>query len=160
MQGLPGQVVNILNYKLFWVLCGAFLTGSIYVIILLIKKIQFSKKHAFARELNRLTDKSKGAAGSELEVYINNLEARLETIITLNKEIRDKIFRMEGQMRVLMSRGEPENTSGSLEERIYRAFDYGKPITEIARETGKDKGEIELILNLRKLKNTSGGEVM
>lgn len=39
-----------------------------------------------------------------------------------------------------------------LYEQIYCEYDGGKSIAEIARQLGRDKGEIELILNLRKQK--------
>ena len=36
---------------------------------------------------------------------------------------------------------------------VYRAYDSGEGITQIARATGRSKGEIELILNLRRVIN-------
>jgi len=50
---------------------------------------------------------------------------------------------------------EKREASGSLSEielyrRVFQAYDAGKSVTEIARELGRGKGEIELILNLRR----------
>ncbi|HHY60855.1 MAG TPA: hypothetical protein GX504_09575, partial [Clostridia bacterium] len=50
---------------------------------------------------------------------------------------------------------EKREASGSLFEielyrRVFQAYDAGKSVTEIARELGRGKGEIELILNLRR----------
>ncbi|MEW6661744.1 MAG: DUF6115 domain-containing protein [Bacillota bacterium] len=40
--------------------------------------------------------------------------------------------------------------NSSLHQAIYRAFDEGKDVHEIAREFNRGKGEIELVLSLRK----------
>jgi len=45
-----------------------------------------------------------------------------------------------------------------LRERVYDGFTRGKTITDLARESGRGKGEIELIINLRRATGTDGPE--
>ncbi|MDI6906120.1 MAG: hypothetical protein QMC81_01355 [Thermoanaerobacterales bacterium] len=46
----------------------------------------------------------------------------------------------------------------NLRERVYHGFKQGKTITDLARESGRGKGEIELIINLRRATGTDGRE--
>lgn len=46
----------------------------------------------------------------------------------------------------------------NLRERIYNGFKQGKTITDLARESGRGKGEIELIINLRRATGTGGND--
>ncbi len=80
----------------------------------------------------------------ELEVRISNIESKVEAIyITINQLSR--------QIDALVSRGDANPGINPKYAEIYNAYDRGIEITEIARNTGRHKGEIELILNLRKL---------
>ena len=131
------------------------------LVFFLRKKNTKSNKKSFAREMAKLSGNvlvggaSVGSAsvGSDFEIYMKNLESRLEMIFSVNREIRDKILILEGQMGVLLTRKDSEEVPKSLEEQIYEAYDQGKKITDIARSFGRDKGEVELILNIRRLKN-------
>ena len=42
-------------------------------------------------------------------------------------------------------------------ETVYGKLDGGKPLTEIARETGLSKGAVNLLLGLRKTQGTGDG---
>ena len=152
MQDFPGWLTGLLENKLFWILCGVLLAVVITCLVFLFrKKSSAVKKHSFAREMAKLTGNM--PPGTDFEIYLKNIESRLETLISVNREMRDKISWLEGQIGVLLTRKETAEAPISLEDQIYEACDRGKPVMEIARSFGRDKGEIELILNIRKLKN-------
>ena len=158
MQYFPGWLTGFLD-KLFWISCGVF-----FVLVVtrrgsfLGKKSFAFKKHSFASEMAKLTCNM--PSGTDFEIYLKNIESRLETLISVNREMHDKMSWLEGQIGVLLARKETEEPPKSLEDQIYEAYERGKQITDIAKLFGRDKGEIELILNIRRLKNNREGSIM
>jgi len=92
-------------------------------------------------------DDSKRLEVAEQEVRLENLESRIELILSLILEMKSQLHQIN---TVFASR---EVKGINQYEEIYRAFDQGKDIGELVRQFGRDKGEIELILNLRKVSN-------
>gem|GEM_PF-1594618 len=108
-------------------------------------------KSKFGRELSGLVGKNALDPGSRL----SNLEARLETIISLNVHIKERLEGLENRLAAMQDRQElveMKNDILKIHEKIYRAFDRGKKIDDLAQEFGRTRGEIELILNLRRMK--------
>lgn len=87
---------------------------------------------------------------AEQEVRLENLESRIELMLSLMFEIKEQLYRINA---ILANREVEVKEGTSQYEEIYRAFDQGKDIGELVRQFGRDKGEIELILNLRKASN-------
>ncbi len=93
---------------------------------------------------------------SGTEKMLEDIETKLEVIAEILAELKEGLERIEkGQ-----GAGEKEKESfgevlahekkNALFEDIYAAYDEGKDVTELAREFGRGKGEIELILDLRR----------
>ena len=158
MQYFPNWLTGFLD-KLFWISCGVFFvlvvirSGSFFT-----KKGFALKKQSFASELAKLTCNM--PPGADFEIYLKNIESRLETLITANREMRDKLSWLEGKIGVSLARKEIEELPNSLEKQIYEAYNRGEQITEIAKSFGRNKGEIELILNIHRFKNNREGSVM
>jgi|GEM_PF-5076727 hypothetical protein len=104
----------------------------------------FKKLEKHETSFTHVLDDSKRLEVAEQEVRLENLESRIELIISLILEIKGQLHQIN---TVFASR---EVKGISQYEEIYQAFDQGKDIGELVRQFGRDKGEIELILNLRK----------
>ncbi|ACV61623.1 hypothetical protein Dtox_0709 [Desulfofarcimen acetoxidans DSM 771] len=152
MQDLPGWLTRLLVNNLFWISCGVLFSVVIACLVFFfIKKSSAFKKRHFARKMAELT--SNIQPNADFEMYLKNIESRLDTLVSVNREMRDKISWLEGQIRVLLTCKETAESPKSVEDLIYEACEGGKPVMEVARAFGRDKGEIELILNIRRLKN-------
>ncbi|MCL6639655.1 MAG: pyridoxal-phosphate dependent enzyme, partial [Firmicutes bacterium] len=83
--------------------------------------------------------------------------------IAISEAVGQRVAALEQQVRLLQ--GNNARSAGAavlpkqagaesisrIHEEIYRAYDCGMQINELARKFGRGKGEIELILNLRKM---------
>lgn len=99
----------------------------------------------------------RAAREPEPEIRLKNLENRIEELIRVNTEMKERLKWMEGQLSALMAQGGRPEKKVIPDEQVYRAFDRGKPVTELARQFGRHKGEIELMLNLRRMRREGEG---
>lgn len=97
---------------------------------------------------------------------VENLDRRASEIKALIAEADKRLARLEG-----LPKGEPPpappvpplpdaGTAPELKavfETVYGKADHGKPLTEIARETGLSKGAVALILGLRQTQRIPDG---
>jgi chromosome segregation ATPase len=91
------------------------------------------------------------------EIQLKNLENQIEKLIVMHKELNERLKWIESQLGALLAQGGRQSQKATLEEQVYRAFDRGQPVTELARQFGRNKGEIELMLNLRRMRKEGGG---
>lgn len=92
--------------------------------------------------------------------YLQSIEAKLELLAESVKDIKENLGQDLSEAgtqgadfaRIWQEAGAAPEVSPPLtiNEQIYQAYRQGKGITELAQEFGKGKGEIELILNLRR----------
>lgn len=88
----------------------------------------------------------------DLESRLMNLSNQLETITAICLELKERIQLLEERTAVILGRQTRVKGEVSACEMVYKAFERGKKVTELAREFGRTKGEIELMLNLRQVK--------
>lgn len=95
----------------------------------------------------------------EMQALENRMAQLTEEYRSLSRQVeakREAAAPAEKEKPVLLAeREEREAAVKQLPEielyrRVYQAYDAGKSVTEIAKELGRGKGEIELILNLRR----------
>ncbi len=92
-------------------------------------------------------------ANSELE---EQLAAVADTLNLLQKRLDrwdETVKKLAKQSELTFENTLSDVNQMTLFDDIYAAFDQGKSVTEIAREYNRGKGEIELILSLRKQNN-------
>ncbi|MBI2932455.1 MAG: hypothetical protein HYY16_12455 [Planctomycetes bacterium] len=82
--------------------------------------------------------------------------ARLDTKIRMLQQLLAEADARIRELRGLaaqppMNPPAPTKPSNPLHERVYALADAGKSIAEIGGETGLERGEVELILGLRKM---------
>ncbi|HZK18980.1 MAG TPA: hypothetical protein VFD15_06665, partial [Clostridia bacterium] len=97
------------------------------------RKLNAEEKPAgfFADELSNIQN----VEPNELEIRISNIESKVEAIyVTINQLSR--------QVDALATRGDSDTGINPKYIEIYNAYDRGTAITEIARSTGRNKGEI------------------
>lgn len=99
----------------------------------------------------------------DLQETSRELIARLDNKIRmanqLIKEIDDKKAQVEKLVKQLESMPKPRESRDSppppplnpLHEKIYKGIDGGASVEELCRDTGMERGEVELILGLRKI---------
>lgn len=88
-----------------------------------------------------------------LDIRFANLETRLGAIYSLMEELKEHVCWLEERIKMqsIEFNKDRERNMG-FHERIYKAHGQGREIAELAQEFGRGKGEIELILNLKKLR--------
>jgi len=128
----------ILFFVLLLGVCGGFL----WFLFRLKREQDFSSRFAKAVSAEEL----------DLEGRLVNIENRLESLTNVCLELKGHLQWIEQQVGVILSRQARARGQVSPYEALYRAFDTGKMITELAQEFGRSKGEIELILNLRRMR--------
>lgn len=97
----------------------------------------------------------RAARETEPEIRLKNLENQIENLIRVNTEMNERMKWIENQLSALIAqRGRPGRKAAS-EEQVCQAFDRGKPVADLARQFGRHKGEIELMLNLRRMRRES-----
>ena len=104
---------------------------------------------------------SDGHARAELERLLAEIQdlsrehiARLDTKIRLLNQLLLDCDRRQKEMEALLSRGPaapPARPSNPLHDQVYSLHDAGKDLLDICGATGLEKGEVELILGLRRM---------
>ncbi|GAW92941.1 DUF6115 domain-containing protein [Calderihabitans maritimus] len=84
----------------------------------------------------------------QLELLTGLVEENGRALSLLTKKI-DRMIQEVGKSKSFATVLEDAQTT-NLYEAVYKAYDEGKDVTEIARELQRGKGEIELILSLRR----------
>lgn len=95
----------------------------------------------FLKELNNLT-----------EFSISRIENKLNEMRELLNLVEEKTLKIEEKAEKQPENVEEEKRQEEKSPKIYELRDKGWSIYEIAKEVGISKGEVELILNLRKNK--------
>ncbi|MEW6447625.1 MAG: hypothetical protein AB1426_05995 [Bacillota bacterium] len=88
----------------------------------------------------------------DLEGRLINIENKIETLTNICLELKGRLHWLEQQVGVIVNRQVRAGSQISAYEAVYKAYDQGKRLTDLAREFGRGKGEIELILNLRRIR--------
>lgn len=88
----------------------------------------------------------------DLESRLINIENKIETLTDVCLELRGRLHWLEQQVGVIVNRQARAGGQLSAYEAVYKAYDQGKKVVDLAREFGRGKGEIELILNLRRIR--------
>jgi hypothetical protein len=95
------------------------------------------------------------ARETEPEIRLKNLENQIENLIRVNTEMNQRMKWIENQLSALIAQGGRPGRKAAPEEQVCQAFDRGKPVADLARQFGRHKGEIELMLNLRRMRRES-----
>lgn len=111
------------------------------------------RRRAFDEELEFQVAREPGS-----DVQLRNLENQVAQLIAINNELSERLKWIESQLTTLVARGDKRSRKVVFEEQVYRAFDRGQPVTELARQFGRNKGEIELMLNLRRMRREGDQE--
>lgn len=142
------------EYVIYWVIALGVILGSLGCLFWLKKYVKPVKNK---EDFNQYLEKNLKSI-SLLSQDSQDSEKMMSEIENINKQVdvfRNQIKNMESKINrldVIAAEKENKIIDKQLIQRgtIYEAFDSGMSITEIAREFNKDKGEIELVLNLRK----------
>ncbi|MEW6771530.1 MAG: hypothetical protein AB1330_09110 [Bacillota bacterium] len=108
--------------------------------------LRFKRQQDFASQVKGVTVEE-----LDLESRLINIENKIETLTAICLELKERLRLVEKQAETILSRQVRSNGQLTAYEAVYKAFDQGKRVTELAQEFGRGKGEIELILNLRRL---------
>lgn len=135
-----------MNY--FLIFCGLILI-ILTAPSLLVEWSGEAKKSAVEEENDNLS--------SILLEYLQSMEDRLEAMSDtlaemtqlMSKNLAVKAPQKQDFTEVLYQ-AKQDNKPLSINEQIYQGFLHGKSVTELAQEFGRGKGEIELILNLKR----------
>ncbi|MEW6181674.1 MAG: hypothetical protein AB1500_00645 [Bacillota bacterium] len=92
----------------------------------------------------------------DLEGRLVNIGSQLETLTAICMELKERLQGVERQAGEVLRRQSTVRGELSPYEMVYKAFERGKKVTELARDFGRSKGEIELMLNLREIKKKEG----
>lgn len=92
----------------------------------------------------------------DLEGRLANIGNQLETLTVICMELKERLQAVERQAGEVIRRQSVARGELSPYEVVYKAFERGKKVTDLARDFGRSKGEIELMLNLREIKKKEG----
>jgi len=89
--------------------------------------------------------------------YLQSIEDRLgvlsDTLAEMTRVVNGRLTSSPPQRQdftEVLDHAKQDSKPLSINEQIYQGFINGKTVTELAQEFGRGKGEIELILNLRR----------
>lgn len=89
--------------------------------------------------------------------YLQSIEDRLgvlaDTLAEITRVVDERLINKPVQRQdftKVLDHAKQNNKPLSVNEQIYQGFINGKSVTELAQEFGRGKGEIELILNLKR----------
>ena len=89
--------------------------------------------------------------------YLQSIEDRLgvlsDTLAEMTRVVNERLTSSPPQRQdftEVLDHAKQDNKPLTVNEQICQGFYNGKSITELAQEFGRGKGEIELILNLRR----------
>jgi hypothetical protein len=108
--------------------------------------LRFKREQDFASQVKGVTVEE-----LDLESRLINIENKIETLTAICLELKERVQLIEKQAETILSRQVRSRGQLTAYEAVYKAFDQGKRVAELAQEFGRGKGEIELILNLRRL---------
>lgn len=129
-------------FLLFFLLLGAACGGFFWLLLRLKQQQDFRSR----------VEEGLTAEELELEKHLLNIEQRLENLTSICLELKGRLQWLEQQVGVILNRQRQAKGQLTPYEAVYKAFDAGKMVTELAQEFGRSKGEIELILNLRRMR--------
>ncbi|MDA8097520.1 MAG: hypothetical protein RDV00_10325 [Clostridia bacterium] len=128
-------------------LVAALLAGLYFLIRYLVARNKPDEPPVFREELD-----VQASEEVQLDVRLQNLENQLQQLIAINIQLNERLKWVEGQMGVALSRGTFGDRKATTEEQVCQAFEQGKTVSELAHQFGRSKGEIELMLNLRRIR--------
>jgi hypothetical protein len=126
-----------------------------FVVLVLFRRIKSGKK-SFLQELSGRINGN----DVDFDSRMLNLDLKIEVILEAITNIKDRLSGIESQINDLkelksLSRNMGMVSSGlealKVYEHIYRAYDSGMQIKDLAQKFRRSNGEIELILNLRRM---------
>lgn len=148
-----------MSYVFPWVIL---LTGTLMILIFTPKalnRIAVKKQDT----LNYFRPQEKVGKDDDVLEYLQSLEAEItflrEDLVRLGRQAeKDESFLGktktqepgEASFQEVLERRQKAGSEIELYKAVFQAYDNGKSVTEIAREQGRGKGEIELILGLRR----------
>ncbi len=145
------EIGGLANPWLFTVayigLVAALLVGLYFLIRYVAERNRSAPPPGFQDELEAQTSEE-----VQLDVRLGNLENQLQQLIAINIQLNERLKWVEGQMGVALSRGTFGDRKATTEEQVCQAFEQGKTVSELAHQFGRSKGEIELMLNLRRIR--------
>lgn len=150
-------------YILPWIIL---LIGFLLIIIFTPKafnRIQLQRDEALIFPRNHQEDDS----GTAVLDYLQSLEGEIAYLrgdlarLTNQKEENDQLRTQikahdikEPPFQTIFEEKRKTGPEMELYKKVYQAYDQGKNVTAIAKELGRGKGEIELILGLRNFGNS------
>jgi hypothetical protein len=152
----PKPMVGVL-----WV---ALLVAALFVAVVLPR---LRRRRGEPRETLGSFGSSAGGAREELERLLTEIQdlsrehiARLDTKIRMLNQLLLECDQKKRELEALLGKtGEAAEKSPSprapnpLHDQVYSLQDSGKEVLDICAATGLEKGEVELILGLRKMQN-------
>ena len=89
----------------------------------------------------------------DIEARLVNINNKIEVMANLTADLKERMQWLEQQIGFVLNRQKKEaQPLFSTVEAVYQRFDQGKEVLDLAREFGKAQGEIELMLNLRRIR--------
>ncbi|MHB1125914.1 MAG: hypothetical protein ACYC2T_03000 [Bacillota bacterium] len=87
----------------------------------------------------------------DIGARVDLLTDTVERLLAKINRLETRFGQWEQQRETVPPDGRPEQAPpGSFQQQIREAFASGKDVTELAQQYGKGKGEIELILNMKR----------
>jgi hypothetical protein len=149
-------------------------TTSVVLIVLVVAALfiavvlpRLRRKPDGPREVLGSFGSSAGGAREELERLLTEIQdlsrehiARLDTKIRMLNQLLLECDQKKRELEALMARAgtpapeksaPPAKAANPLHDQVYSLQDSGKEILDICAATGLEKGEVELILGLRKM---------
>jgi len=149
-------------------------TTSVVLIVLVVAALfiavvlpRLRRKRDGPREVLGSFGSSAGGAREELERLLTEIQdlsrehiARLDTKIRMLNQLLLECDQKKRELEALMARtgtdapeksAPPAKAANPLHDQVYSLQDSGKEILDICAATGLEKGEVELILGLRKM---------
>ncbi|MBO8129178.1 MAG: hypothetical protein H0Z39_08280 [Peptococcaceae bacterium] len=132
-------------FTLIYIFITAGLVGLVFLAVwFIIKKRQ-------GKSFNYLLTTAFPDINEELDTRLANLENRVDRVITLLEETNRRLQGLEERWPQMLREGKTAGDDYELWYRVGRAFEEGRSVEDLARELGRGKGEIELMINLYRL---------
>jgi hypothetical protein len=88
----------------------------------------------------------------DLEGRIAGINNKLEALTAICLELKERFESIEHRTGIVLSRNVRASSDPTAYDMVCKGFERGKKVTELARQFGRSKGEIELILNLGQIR--------
>jgi hypothetical protein len=123
---------------LMFVFCGGFLWFM----------IRFKRQRDFAAHIQEAVTVEE----LDLEGRIAAINSKLDALTAVCLELKERFESIEHRTGLVLSRNARPSSEPAAYDMVRKGFERGKKVTELARQFGRSKGEIELILNLGQIR--------